>query len=151
MFDKVFIGSPSLKTAKNDPFSCLPEDQIEQELTVDFTHRFEEEIKGSGEKVIFLKNPGAKAKTTTKDHAEDTPVENQSPEREQPSIGRANERASVREDEHTSIRAYEKQVSSRRADLERKCDNNNILKRRHLYRLEPTESKRNQHLVQIYS
>ena len=36
MFDKVFIASPSLKTAKNGPFSCLPEDQIEQELTVDF-------------------------------------------------------------------------------------------------------------------
>ena len=53
-FDKVFIVSPSLKTAKNDPFSCLPEDQIEQELTVDFLHRFEEEIKGSGEKILLI-------------------------------------------------------------------------------------------------
>ena len=53
-FDKVYIVSPSLKTAKNDPFECLPEDQIEQELTVDFLHRFEEEISGSGEKVLLI-------------------------------------------------------------------------------------------------
>ena len=53
-FDKVYIVSPSLKTAKNDPFACLPEDQIEQELTVDFLHRFEEEISGSGEKVLLI-------------------------------------------------------------------------------------------------
>lgn len=53
-FDKVYIVSPSLKTAKTDPFECLPEDQIEQELTVDFLHRFEEDVKGSGEKVLLI-------------------------------------------------------------------------------------------------
>ena len=51
---KVYIVSPSLKTAKNDPFACLPDDQIEQELTVDFLHRFEEEISGIGEKVLLM-------------------------------------------------------------------------------------------------
>ena len=53
-FTKVYIVSPSLKTAKNDPFACLPEDQIEQELTVDFLHRFEDEVKDSGEKVLLI-------------------------------------------------------------------------------------------------
>ena len=53
-FDKVYIVSPSLKTAKNDPFECLPEDQVEQELTVDFLQRFEEEITGSGDKVLLI-------------------------------------------------------------------------------------------------
>ena len=53
-FDSVYIVSPSLKTAKKDPFKCLPEDQIEQELTVDFLHRFEEEIKGSGLRVLLI-------------------------------------------------------------------------------------------------
>eukprot|EP01050_Picozoa_sp_SAG11_P011923 SAG11_NODE_1296_length_5271_cov_7.677688_2_plen_261_part_00 len=53
-FDKIYIVSPSLKTAKKDPFKCLPEDQIEQELTVDFLHRFEEEIKGSGLRVLLI-------------------------------------------------------------------------------------------------
>ena len=53
-FTKVYIVSPSLKTAKNDPFACLPEDQIEQELTVDFLERFEDEIKDSGEKVLLI-------------------------------------------------------------------------------------------------
>ena len=43
-----------MKTAKNDPFACLPEDQIEQELTVDFLERFEDEIKDSGEKVLLI-------------------------------------------------------------------------------------------------
>ena len=34
--------------------ACLPEEQIEQELTVDFLHRFEEEIKESGEKILLI-------------------------------------------------------------------------------------------------
>eukprot|EP01052_Picozoa_sp_SAG31_P067901 SAG31_NODE_26704_length_437_cov_121.328402_1_plen_108_part_01 len=38
-FDKVYVVSPSLKTAKDDPFECLPENQVEQELTVDFLQR----------------------------------------------------------------------------------------------------------------
>eukprot|EP01051_Picozoa_sp_SAG22_P027281 SAG22_NODE_9053_length_612_cov_3.249513_1_plen_90_part_10 len=31
-----------------DPFECLPDEQIEQELTVEFLQRFEEEVKESG-------------------------------------------------------------------------------------------------------
>eukprot|EP01052_Picozoa_sp_SAG31_P007555 SAG31_NODE_360_length_17025_cov_5.362460_18_plen_158_part_00 len=53
-FDKVYVVSPSLKTAKDDPFECLPEDQVEQELTVDFLQRFEEEVSGSGDKVLLI-------------------------------------------------------------------------------------------------
>eukprot|EP01051_Picozoa_sp_SAG22_P007679 SAG22_NODE_549_length_9239_cov_7.477899_5_plen_133_part_00 len=53
-FDKVYIVSPSMKTAKEDPFECLPDEQIEQELTVEFLQRFEEEVKESGEKVLLI-------------------------------------------------------------------------------------------------
>ena len=53
-FDLVYIVSPSLKTAKQDPFECLPDEQIEQELTVDFLQRFEEEVKESGKKVLLI-------------------------------------------------------------------------------------------------
>ena len=53
-FDLVYVVSPSLKTAKDDPFECLPDDQIEQELTVDFLQRFEEEVSESGKKVLLI-------------------------------------------------------------------------------------------------
>ena len=53
-FDKIYIVSPSLKTAKNNPFECIPEDQIENELTVDFLNRFYDEVEGSGERVLLL-------------------------------------------------------------------------------------------------
>eukprot|EP01051_Picozoa_sp_SAG22_P008966 SAG22_NODE_716_length_7715_cov_6.435399_1_plen_169_part_00 len=52
--DKVYIVSQSMKTAKEDPFECLPNEQIEQELTVEFLQRFEEEVKESGEKVLLI-------------------------------------------------------------------------------------------------
>eukprot|EP01051_Picozoa_sp_SAG22_P041159 SAG22_NODE_22594_length_195_cov_2.739583_1_plen_53_part_10 len=32
-------------TAKEDPFECLPDEQLEQELTVELLQRFEEEVK----------------------------------------------------------------------------------------------------------
>eukprot|EP01050_Picozoa_sp_SAG11_P021236 SAG11_NODE_3736_length_2257_cov_68.839203_4_plen_90_part_01 len=43
-----------MKTAKNNPFECIPEDQIENELTVDFLNRFYDEVEGSGERVLLL-------------------------------------------------------------------------------------------------
>eukprot|EP01051_Picozoa_sp_SAG22_P004930 SAG22_NODE_279_length_13134_cov_7.532561_4_plen_136_part_00 len=36
------------------PFECLPDEQIEQELTVEFLQRFEEEVKESGEKILLI-------------------------------------------------------------------------------------------------
>ena len=53
-FDLVYIVSPSLKTAKEDPFECLPPEQIENELTVDFLDRFVNEVSESGKRVWLL-------------------------------------------------------------------------------------------------
>eukprot|EP01050_Picozoa_sp_SAG11_P012050 SAG11_NODE_1316_length_5219_cov_47.375708_1_plen_250_part_00 len=53
-FTKVYVVSPSLKTAKDDPFACLPPEQIENELTVDFLDRFVNEVSESGEKVLLI-------------------------------------------------------------------------------------------------
>ena len=53
-FDLVYIVSPSLKTAKEDPFECLPPEQIENELTVDFLERFVNEVTESGKRVLLL-------------------------------------------------------------------------------------------------
>jgi len=53
-FDVVYIISPSLKTAKEDPFECLPPEQIENELTVDFLERFVNEVTESGKRVLLL-------------------------------------------------------------------------------------------------
>ena len=53
-FDLVYIVSPSLKTAKDDPFECLPPEQIENELTVDFLDRFVNEVSESGKRVLLL-------------------------------------------------------------------------------------------------
>ena len=53
-FDRIFIVSPSLKTAKEDPFACIPEEQIATELTLDFLEHFEAEVKESGERVLLL-------------------------------------------------------------------------------------------------
>jgi hypothetical protein len=50
----VYIVSPSLKTAKDDPFECLPPEQIENELTVDFLDRFVNEVSESGKRVLLL-------------------------------------------------------------------------------------------------
>jgi hypothetical protein len=53
-FDLVYIVSPSLKTAKDDPFECLPPDQIESELTLDFIDRFVNNVSESGKRVLLL-------------------------------------------------------------------------------------------------
>ena len=53
-FNVVYIVSPSLKTAKEDPFECLPPEQIENELTVDFLERFVNEVTESGKRVLLL-------------------------------------------------------------------------------------------------
>ena len=46
--------SPSLKTSKDNPFECLPPDQIENELTVEFIERFERDVSESGKRVLLL-------------------------------------------------------------------------------------------------
>ena len=53
-FDLVYIVSPSLKTAKEDPFECMPPEQIENELTVDFLDRIVNEVSESGKRVLLL-------------------------------------------------------------------------------------------------
>ena len=53
-FDLVYVISPSLKTSKDDPFKCLPPDQIENELTVEFIERFERDVSESGKRVLLL-------------------------------------------------------------------------------------------------
>jgi hypothetical protein len=53
-FGLAYIVSPSLKTAKDDPFQCLPLEQIESELTVDFIDRFINDVSESGKRVLIL-------------------------------------------------------------------------------------------------
>jgi hypothetical protein len=53
-YDLVYIVSPSLKNAKDDPFECLPPDQIESELTVDFIDRFVNDVSESGKRMLLL-------------------------------------------------------------------------------------------------
>jgi len=53
-FDKIFIFSPSLITMNNDPFELIPEDQKFEEVTLDNLTEVLDEIKDSGEKILFL-------------------------------------------------------------------------------------------------
>jgi hypothetical protein len=53
-FDKIYIVSPSLKTAKDDPYECVPDDQKEKELTLEFLERFQDEIEESRDRVLLL-------------------------------------------------------------------------------------------------
>ena len=53
-FDKIFVFSPSLLTMKDDPFGELPEDQIHTELTEENLQGSLEQIKESGEKVLYI-------------------------------------------------------------------------------------------------
>jgi len=53
-FDKIYIFSPSLTTIKDSPFDDIPEDQIFNELSVDKLLEVQEEIKDSGEKILFI-------------------------------------------------------------------------------------------------
>ena len=53
-FDKVFVFSPSLLTMEDNPFEELPEEQIDTELTEENLTSALEQIKDSGEKVLFI-------------------------------------------------------------------------------------------------
>jgi hypothetical protein len=53
-FDKVYLFSPSLGTIDDCPFEELPEDQKFEELSYDLLEAVLEEIKDSGEKVLFI-------------------------------------------------------------------------------------------------
>jgi Cdc6-like AAA superfamily ATPase len=53
-FDKIFVFSPSLMTMKDDPFGELPEEQVHTELSEENLTEALEDIKDSGEKVLFI-------------------------------------------------------------------------------------------------
>jgi hypothetical protein len=53
-FDKIYIFSPSLTTIKDSPFNDIPEDQIFNELSVDKLLEVQQQIKDSGEKILFI-------------------------------------------------------------------------------------------------
>ena len=53
-FDTIFVFSPSLLTMKDDPFGELPEDQVFTELTEENLQGTLEQIKDSGEKVLYI-------------------------------------------------------------------------------------------------
>ena len=53
-FDKVFLWSPSLITMEDDPFEMIPEDQKYEEATLENIQGVLDEVKDSGEKVLFI-------------------------------------------------------------------------------------------------
>jgi hypothetical protein len=53
-FDKVFLWSPSLVTMEGDPFELIPEDQKFEEATLENIQGVLDEVKDSGEKVLFI-------------------------------------------------------------------------------------------------
>jgi len=53
-FDKVYVWSPSLITMEGDPFEMIPDDQKFTEATLDNISQVLEEVKDSGEKVLFI-------------------------------------------------------------------------------------------------
>tara|TARA_R110002051_G_scaffold169520_2_gene240140 strand:+ start:8002 stop:8751 length:750 start_codon:yes stop_codon:yes gene_type:complete len=53
-FDRVYIFSPSLMTMKNNPFEDLPENQLYTELNETDLTKVLEDIKDSGEKILFI-------------------------------------------------------------------------------------------------
>tara|TARA_R110000787_G_scaffold153344_1_gene267220 strand:- start:462 stop:1226 length:765 start_codon:yes stop_codon:yes gene_type:complete len=53
-FDRVYIFSPSLMTMANNPFKDLPENQIHTELSEENLTTTLEDIKESGEKILFI-------------------------------------------------------------------------------------------------
>jgi hypothetical protein len=53
-FDRVYLFSPSLGTIEDCPFETLPEDQRFEDLSEDNLEQVLEEIKDSGEKVLFV-------------------------------------------------------------------------------------------------
>ena len=53
-YDRVYLFSPSLATIEDCPFEDLPEDQKYEELSEAILEGVLEEIKDSGEKVLFI-------------------------------------------------------------------------------------------------
>ena len=53
-FDRVYLWSPSLITMKDDPFELIPEDQKFEEANLENLSEVLDEIKDSGEKVLFI-------------------------------------------------------------------------------------------------
>ena len=53
-FDRVYLFSPSLCTIEDCPFEDLPEEQKYDELSVDIMEEVLEDIRDSGEKVLFI-------------------------------------------------------------------------------------------------
>lgn len=53
-FDRVYIWSPSLITMESDPFELIPDEQKFEEATVDNIQEVLDEIKDTGEKVLFV-------------------------------------------------------------------------------------------------
>ena len=53
-FDKVFVWSPSLVTMSDDPFEVIPDDQKFEEASLENIQGVLDEIKDTGEKVLFI-------------------------------------------------------------------------------------------------
>ncbi len=53
-FDRVYVWSPSLITMEGDPFEMIPEDQKYEEATFENIQGVLDEIKDSGDKVLFI-------------------------------------------------------------------------------------------------
>ena len=53
-FDRVYLWSPSLITMEDDPFELIPDEQKFEEATVDNIQEVLDEIKDTGEKVLFV-------------------------------------------------------------------------------------------------
>ena len=53
-FDRIYLFSPSLGTIDDCPFEKLPDDQKYEEQSEDILEGVLEEIKDSGEKVMFI-------------------------------------------------------------------------------------------------
>ncbi len=53
-FDRVFIWSPSMITMEGDPYEMIPDDQKFEEATLENIQEVLDEIKDSGDKVLFI-------------------------------------------------------------------------------------------------
>tara|TARA_R110000751_G_scaffold857_4_gene2858 strand:+ start:1460 stop:2224 length:765 start_codon:yes stop_codon:yes gene_type:complete len=53
-FDRVYLWSPSLITMKDDPFELIPDDQKFEDVSIDNITSVLEDIKDSGEKILFI-------------------------------------------------------------------------------------------------
>ena len=53
-FDRVFIWSPSMITMEGDPYEMIPDDQKFEEATLENIQGVLEDIKDTGDKVLFI-------------------------------------------------------------------------------------------------